>query len=101
MLSPRQLLKQSSMPIIDIAAACGFVSTPHFSKCYREQMGLPPSEERGAKNQVVDGGGSKVAVKAKPKLKPVVNPKGSLSAGAFSEAKTESTFGSVNLKDKG
>lgn len=100
LLRARQLLKQSTMPIIDIAAACGFVSTPHFSKCYREQMGLPPSEERGAKSQVVDGDASKVAAKTKPKLKPVVNPKGSLSADAFSEAKTESTFGSVNLKDK-
>lgn len=42
----RQLLKQTSMSIIDIAAACGFVSTPHFSKCYREHLGIPPREER-------------------------------------------------------
>lgn len=42
----RQLLKQTSMSIIDIAAACGFVSTPHFSKCYRECFGIPPREER-------------------------------------------------------
>nr|WP_300306604.1 GlxA family transcriptional regulator [Halomonas sp.] len=42
----RQLLKQTSMSIIDIAAACGFVSTPHFSKCYREFFGFPPREER-------------------------------------------------------
>jgi len=25
---------------------CGFVSTPHFSKCYRECFGIPPSDER-------------------------------------------------------
>ncbi|MEQ4537897.1 MAG: GlxA family transcriptional regulator [Billgrantia sp.] len=42
----RQLLKQTSMPIIEVASACGFVSTPHFSKCYREFFGLPPREER-------------------------------------------------------
>ncbi|MGQ7245931.1 GlxA family transcriptional regulator [Halomonas sp. V046] len=42
----RQLLKQTSLSIIDIASACGFVSTPHFSKCYRETFGRPPREER-------------------------------------------------------
>ncbi|MFT5720933.1 MAG: transcriptional regulator GlxA family with amidase domain [Motiliproteus sp.] len=42
----RQLLKQSDLAIIEIATACGFVSTPHFSRCYREQLGVPPSEER-------------------------------------------------------
>ncbi|WP_162623103.1 GlxA family transcriptional regulator, partial [Billgrantia lactosivorans] len=42
----RQLLKQTSMSIIEVASACGFVSTPHFSKCYREFFGLPPREER-------------------------------------------------------
>lgn len=97
LLRARQLLKQSTMPIIDIAAACGFVSTPHFSKCYREQMGVPPSEERAAKTQDEKGKESS----SKPKLKPVINPQESLSSEAFSEAKAESTFGSVNLKDKG
>ncbi|WP_372742134.1 GlxA family transcriptional regulator [Neptunomonas sp.] len=46
LLRARQLLKQSDLAIIEISTACGFVSTPHFSKCYREQMGVPPSEER-------------------------------------------------------
>ncbi|WP_106418277.1 GlxA family transcriptional regulator [Salinicola tamaricis] len=43
----RQLLKQTPLPIIEIASACGFVSTPHFSKCYREYFGTPPREDRG------------------------------------------------------
>ena len=42
----RQLLLQTTMSIVDIAFACGFVSAPHFSKCYRDQYGHPPREER-------------------------------------------------------
>jgi AraC family transcriptional regulator, glycine betaine-responsive activator len=42
----RELLLQTSMPIMDIATACGFQSPPHFSKCYRAQFGYPPSAER-------------------------------------------------------
>ncbi|MEJ2044036.1 MAG: GlxA family transcriptional regulator [Reinekea sp.] len=47
----RQLLKQTSMPIIEIATACGFVSTPHFSKCYSDYTGNPPRDER-SNNQI-------------------------------------------------
>jgi transcriptional regulator GlxA family with amidase domain len=42
----RELLLQTAMPIMDITAACGFQSPPHFSKCYRNQFGHPPSAER-------------------------------------------------------
>lgn len=42
----RELLLQTAMPIMDITAACGFQSTPHFSKCYRSHFGHPPSAER-------------------------------------------------------
>lgn len=42
----RELLLQTAMPIMDITAACGFQSPPHFSKCYRHQFGHPPSAER-------------------------------------------------------
>ena len=42
----RQLLKQTNMSIIEIAIACGFVSTPHFSKCYRNSFSIPPRDER-------------------------------------------------------
>ena len=31
----RELLLQTSMPIMDITTACGFQSPPHFSRCYR------------------------------------------------------------------
>ncbi len=42
----RELLLQTSMPIIDITTACGFQSPPHFSRCYRAQFGCAPSAER-------------------------------------------------------
>lgn len=42
----RQLLRQTSMSIIEIATACGFVSSPHFSKCYRVYIGISPKAER-------------------------------------------------------
>lgn len=42
----RYLLLQTSMPILDVALACGFVSASHFSKCYREFYRRTPSEER-------------------------------------------------------
>jgi AraC family transcriptional regulator, glycine betaine-responsive activator len=46
----RELLLQTSMPIIDITTACGFQSPPHFSRCYRAQFGCPPSAERAARS---------------------------------------------------
>jgi len=42
----RQLLFQTSKSIVDIAFACGFVSAPHFSKCYRDHFAIPPRDER-------------------------------------------------------
>ena len=42
----RFLLRQTSMSILSIALACGFVSASHFSKCYREIYGRTPRAER-------------------------------------------------------
>ncbi len=42
----RQLLLQTGMSIVEVAFACGFVSAPHFSKCYRDFFGIPPRDER-------------------------------------------------------
>lgn len=42
----RQLLKQSNMSIVEISTACGFISTPHFSRCYRKHIGISPRDER-------------------------------------------------------
>ena len=40
------LLLQTSLTVLDVALACGFVSASHFSKCYREFFERTPSEER-------------------------------------------------------
>jgi transcriptional regulator GlxA family with amidase domain len=42
----RELLLQSRMSITEIAIACGFQSTCHFSKCYRALYGRTPRSER-------------------------------------------------------
>lgn len=42
----RQYLLQTDLCVADVALACGFVSAPHFSKCYRELFGNAPSSER-------------------------------------------------------
>ncbi len=47
----QELLLQTALPIMDITAACGFQSPPHFSKCYRQQFGYPPSAERKSRAQ--------------------------------------------------
>ena len=42
----RELLVQTSMPVMAISTACGFKSPPHFSKCYRNHFGRAPTAER-------------------------------------------------------
>ncbi|QPC88096.1 helix-turn-helix domain-containing protein [Mesorhizobium sp. NBSH29] len=42
----RHLLIQSSLPVVEVAVACGFVSASHFSKCYRELYARSPQQER-------------------------------------------------------
>ncbi|WP_319783720.1 GlxA family transcriptional regulator [Oceanisphaera sp. IT1-181] len=46
----RRLLLQSSASISDIAVACGFVSSTHFSHCFKEFFGVPPSQARLKRN---------------------------------------------------
>lgn len=47
----RHLLIQSSMPVVEVAVACGFVSASHFSKCYRELYSRSPQQERADRKQ--------------------------------------------------
>jgi len=42
------LLKETSLATMDIATACGFVSTSHFSRAFKRRYGAPPSALRGA-----------------------------------------------------
>ena len=51
----RFLLLQTSMPILSVAMACGFVSASHFSKSYSEHFGCTPSAERRGRNAASRG----------------------------------------------
>lgn len=42
----RLLLRQTEMPILQVAVASGFHSASYFARCYREQFGHSPKEER-------------------------------------------------------
>lgn len=49
----RHLLVQSSLPVVEVAVACGFVSASHFSKCYRELYARSPQQERMERKQLL------------------------------------------------
>ncbi|APH74641.1 AraC family transcriptional regulator [Aquibium oceanicum] len=49
----RHLLIQSSLPVVEVAVACGFVSASHFSKCYRELYARSPQQERNDRKQML------------------------------------------------
>lgn len=42
----RHLLRRTSLSVLDVALACGFVSASHFAKCYREHFGQSPKRDR-------------------------------------------------------
>ena len=42
----RLLLRQTTMPILQVAVASGFQSASHFARCYRELFGCAPRSER-------------------------------------------------------
>lgn len=42
----RALLRQTSLPVLEVALASGFASAAHFSRAYRARFGLPPRAER-------------------------------------------------------
>lgn len=87
LIRARQLLKQTSMSIIEVASVCGFVSTPHFSKCYREYFGIPPRDER-----IGQAAAGVVA------LVPLPEQQANSSAVlALNRAQGESTFASVRI----
>ncbi|WP_110686784.1 GlxA family transcriptional regulator [Salinicola aestuarinus] len=88
----RQLLKQTSLPIIEIASACGFVSTPHFSKCYRETFGTPPREDRSESIRF-----QRLAPLVDPGLRPDSLLDISSASVALDHAHGEPTYASVAL----
>lgn len=46
----RKLLQQSGLSILEISSVCGFMSSSHFSKSYKEHFGYSPSQEGNAKH---------------------------------------------------
>ena len=50
----RELLHQTDMSLVDVAAQTGFVSNSHFSKTYKEFFGHAPSAERRLVNRQAD-----------------------------------------------
>ncbi len=42
----RQLLLQTTLPLLQVTMACGFRSSARFSKQYKDLFGLPPTHER-------------------------------------------------------
>jgi AraC family transcriptional regulator len=42
----QQLLKHPDLTILDVAIACGFANSSHFAKCFRQQLGISPTEFR-------------------------------------------------------
>lgn len=43
----QMLLRQTTMPVLEISVACGFVSASHFSRSYKQRFGHSPKDERG------------------------------------------------------
>jgi transcriptional regulator GlxA family with amidase domain len=41
------LLKETNLAMMDVALACGFVSTSHFSRAFKRRYGAPPRSLRG------------------------------------------------------
>jgi transcriptional regulator GlxA family with amidase domain len=87
LIRARQLLKQTPISIVELSVVCGFVSTPHFSKCYRECFGIPPSDERlVAETQPL------VTAKSIAQALPLARPMSLLD-----QARDESTFASIKI----
>ena len=83
----RQLLLQTSKPIVDIALACGFVSAPHFSKCYRDTFSVPPRDERRRAAGLLDD----VALEARSGSAASKNGCTSVKKGSVQTAKSEAS----------
>ena len=45
----RTLLRQTTMPVLEISIACGFVSASHFSRSYRQRFGRSPRAEHASR----------------------------------------------------
>lgn len=83
-------MKSAAASIIEVAAVCGFVSTPHFSKCYREYFGIPPRDERIGSNT-----SQQTSMLSIPQVLVLSPLSGAMTA--MGQARNEPTFASVRL----
>lgn len=61
----RLLLRQTTMPILQVAVASGFQSASHFARCYRELFGCAPRSERAHPGRIAAAGdGDKAPISA-------------------------------------
>jgi len=98
LMRARQLLKQTPLSILEVAMVCGFVSTAHFSKCYREYFGIPPRDDRAIPAHHERGGQVESPVtRPHPMAKhyPAVLPLNSRTA--LTHAEREPGFASVKV----
>jgi transcriptional regulator GlxA family with amidase domain len=51
----RDLLVHSSMPIVDVAIATGFISASHFAKTFKTLFGFTPSDARRGDSSLGSG----------------------------------------------
>jgi transcriptional regulator GlxA family with amidase domain len=51
------LLRQTTMPIVQVAVASGFASASHFARCYREMFNRAPRAERSQRAPEADDSG--------------------------------------------
>ena len=58
----RQLLEHTTISVMDVSLACGFVSAPYFSRAYKAQYGRSPREDRRIL-QGADGRGTSITGK--------------------------------------
>jgi transcriptional regulator GlxA family with amidase domain len=65
----RDLLRRTSRAVLDVAIACGFASTSHFTKCYRERFLVTPTEERNSYQ-----GGNRVPRSSRSSLRQAAAP---------------------------
>lgn len=61
-----RLLVSTTFPIIEIGMECGFSNRQHFSRCFRERLGLNPSEYRNQNRIVASDNGPRDADEAVP-----------------------------------
>lgn len=57
LMHARRLLRETDLPLSEVASACGYHYLSHFSHAFRKAMGVPPRVYRQASRNVTSGSG--------------------------------------------